>query len=133
MRLVNLTKHPLSLYDTEGELVEILPDPRHIGVVALGEHRRVEDEEGRAFSLSVRRVKDVKLMPEPEDGTLYIVPVEVAMVLQVVREDVVFPAEEARVRTREGQLQRVTHLRRVVSQLPEPANGELTTTQFNQP
>lgn len=123
MKLVNLTKQPLRLYDAEGELVEIPPDPRHVGVVALGEHRRVKDEAGHVFSVNVRRVQDIKLMPEPEEDTLYIVPVEVAMVLQERREDIVFPAEESHVRGEEGTLHRVTHLRRVISRLPVEADN----------
>lgn len=114
MKLVNLTKHPLTLHDKQGAVVEIPPDPRHIGVEALGEHHTVEDSDGHAFSLNVRRVTDVKKMPEPEDGTLYIVPPEVAMALQERRADVAFPAEEAQVRDAEGRPRRVTHLRRVV-------------------
>lgn len=114
MRLVNLTKRPLTLYDTEGALVEIPPDPRHIGVASLGEHYTVENGAGHAFSLNVRRVSEIKKMPEPEEGTVYVVPVEVAMVLQEEREDVAFPAEAAQVRDGDGTLQRVTHLRRVL-------------------
>lgn len=81
---------------------------------ALGDHRTVEDGEGHAFSLNERRVTDVKKMPEPEEGTLYVVPPEVAMALQQHRQDVAFPAGEAQVRDAEGRLRRVTHLRRVV-------------------
>lgn len=121
MNLINLTKYPLLLYDTEGALVEIPPDARHIGVAALSEHRTIENGSGHFFSLTVRRVREVKGMPEPEAGTLYIVPVEVAMALQENREDVAFPAEEAQVRDAEGRLRRVTHLRRV---LRARANGE---------
>lgn len=116
MKLVNLTKRPLRLYDTRGELVEIPPDPRHVGVVALGEHQTVENGT-HTFSLNVRHVKDLKGMPAPEEDTLYIVPVEVAMALQEVRKDIAFPAEEAKVRDGTGRLQRVTHLRRIVSRL----------------
>ena len=117
MKLVNLTKRPLLLYDTQGELVEIAPDARHIGVVAVGEHRVVEDEAGHTFSLNERRVTEVKGMPDPEEGALYIVLAEVAMVLQGHRPDVAFPAEEAEVRDAGGRLRRVTHLRRVLSSL----------------
>ncbi len=119
MKLVNLTKHPVLLYDTSGDLVEVAPDARHLGVVAVGEHRAVEDEAGRAFSLNERRVTEIKGMPEAEDGTLYIVPIEVAMALQEHRADIAFPAEEAEVRDAEGRLRRVTHLRRVLSRLSE--------------
>lgn len=117
MKLINLTKHPLTLHDTQGTLVEVPPDPRYIGVEALGEHRIVEDDHGHTFSLNVRRVTEVKKMPPPEDGTLYIVPPEVAMVLQEHREDVAFPAQEAQVRDAEGHVRRVTHLRRVLNEI----------------
>ncbi len=117
MKLVNLTKRPLMLYDTHGDLVELAPDARHLGVVAVGEHRAVEDGAGRTFSLNERRVTEIKGMPEAEDGTLYIVPVEVAMALQERRADVAFPAEEAEVPDAGGRLRRVTHLRRVLSRL----------------
>lgn len=114
MRLVNLTKRSLTLRDTNGEAVKLAPDPRHIGLAAMGEHRAVDDGEGHTFSLTIQRVREVKAMPEPVEGTLYIVPVEVAMVLQEHRDDVAFPAEEVRVRDHEGQVRRVTHLRRVL-------------------
>lgn len=114
MELVNLTKRPLTLRTTDGEAVEIPPDPRHIGLAAMGEHRMVEDSAGRAFSLNIRRVRGVQAMPEPEEDTFFIVPVEVAMVLQERRDDVAFPGEDVHVRDRDGQVHRVTHLRRVL-------------------
>jgi hypothetical protein len=117
MKLVNLTKHALMLHDVHGKPVELPPDPRHIGVVSLGDHKTIEDGTGHAFSLTIRHVKEIKGMPEPEEGTLYIVPLDVAMVLQAVREDVVFAAEEAPVRDAAGRLRHVTHLQRIISRL----------------
>ena len=114
--LVNLTKRPLLLYDTDGAVVELAPDPRHLGLVAIGEHRTVAGADGHTFSLNVQTVKEVKGLPEP-DGAVYIVPVEIAMALQATRDDVVFPAEEAQVRDAAGQLRRITHLRRIVPKL----------------
>jgi hypothetical protein len=119
MKLINLTKHTVMLYDTRGEAVEIMPDARHLGVVAIGEHRSVTDESGHSFSVNVRYIKEVKGLPEPEPDTMYIVPTEVAMALQERRDDLVFAAEDAQVRNNEGGLQRVTHLRRVISRIPE--------------
>lgn len=115
MKLVNLTKHVIMLYDTAGNLVEVAPDARYLGVVAVGEHLAVEDGAGHTFSLNERRVTEVKGMPEPESDLLYVVPIEVAMALQEHRTDVAFPAEEAEVRDAKGRLRRVTHLRRVLS------------------
>ena len=124
MRLVNLTKYPLTLCDTNGEAIEIPSDPRHVAIAGMGEHRAVDDGDGHTFSLNVRHVREVKGMPEPEEGTLFIVPVEVAMVLQEQREDVAFPAEEAAVRDGDGRLRRVTHLRRVVMGMRSAARDE---------
>ncbi len=120
MKLINLTKRTLTLYDTDGTLVEVPPDARHLGMVALGEHRTARDEAGRTFSLNVQTVTEIKGMPEPEDDVLYIVPVELAMVVQQHRDDVAFPAEEAQVRDANGQPRRVTHLRRIVSRIASP-------------
>jgi hypothetical protein len=117
MRLVNLTNDVIVLHDVDGKPVELQPDPRHVGVVALGEHRRVEDGSGHVFSLNTRIVREVKGMPEPQAGTVFIVSTELAMVLQEVRDDVVFPAEASEIRDRDGHLVRVTHLRRVVRRL----------------
>ena len=119
MPLVNLTKHPLVLHDTRGDPIEVPPDPRHIGVVAMGEHRTVDDDRGHTFSWNIQTVREVKGMPDPEPGTLYVVPAEVAMALQAYREDVAFPADDAQVPgPAAGQIQRVTPLRRIVSRLP---------------
>lgn len=128
MKLVNLTKRPLTLYDTQGERVDVPPDPRYIGIAAMGEHHTIEDETGHSFSLNVRYVREIKGLPNPEENTLYIVPVEVAMALQGQRDDVVFPAVEAQVRGRSGRFQRITHLRRIVSRVASnERNGQETT------
>ncbi len=117
MKLINLTKHALNLHDTSGNAVEIPADARHLGVVALGDHRTVQNESGHAFSVNERHVTEIKGMPEPEDDTLLIVPVEVAMVLQQHRNDVVFAAEDEDVPGPDGRPQRITHLRRVVARI----------------
>ncbi len=115
-RLVNLTGRPLRLFDAHGEAVDVPADARHLGVVAVGDHGAAGDAAGHVFSLNVRTVTEVKGMPEPEAGTLCVVPVEVAMVLQASRADVVFAADET-VLGPDGRGRAVTHLRRVVSRL----------------
>ena len=115
-RVVNLTKQPLTVHDTEGRPFQLPPDPRHLGVVAGGDHRTVEVEEGRRLSVNVRAVQEIKGMPEPEAGTMYVVDVEVAMALQGRRTDVVFASEE-RVPGPDGRARPVTHLRRIVPDL----------------
>lgn len=119
MKVVNLTGHPFALYDAEGELVDVPPDPRYVGLVSIGDHRTVRDENGRAFSLNVRRIQDVKGLPEAVEGTIYVVPIEVAMALRDSREDVVYLAEEAEVRSSDGQTRRVSHLRKTVTSFEE--------------
>lgn len=115
MRLVNLTKQTVRLHDTEGVLVEIPPDPRHVGLVSVGEHRTISDENGHEFSLNVQRMRGVKGMPDPADGTLYLVPVEIALALQPTRTDVVYVGEDADIRMANGTTRRISHLRRLTS------------------
>lgn len=117
MKLINFTKDVLHVYDAQGSLVDLPPDPRHLGIVAVGEHHIVEDEAGRRFSLNVRRVTEIKGLPEPNGEAVYIVPIEVAMAVQAARADVVFPAEVTDVRDAAGAIQHITHLRRVVSDM----------------
>lgn len=115
-KLVNLTKRSLRLNDTSGQPVELPPDPRHIGIVAVGEHHGVEVENGRRVSVNVQHVHEIKGMPEAEPGTLFIVPFEIAIALQGIREDVLFPAADGH-RVDEESARPVTHLRRIVSRL----------------
>ncbi|MEZ4697677.1 MAG: hypothetical protein R2832_14785 [Rhodothermales bacterium] len=114
MKVVNLTKRPLVVYDVHGSPVELLPDPRHIGIVAVGDHQTIRDENGAALSINVRRVSEIKGMPEPDGNTLFVVPVEVAMVLQQSRDDIVFPSEPEVVAGPNGSPRSITHLRRIV-------------------
>lgn len=115
MKLINLTGRPFSLHDTEGKLIEIAPDPRYVGLVAVGDHRTVKEESGHTFSFNVRRIRGVKGMPAPDDeDAIYVVPMEVAMALQEERDDVVYLAEDSEVRSVDGTPQRISHLRRTV-------------------
>jgi hypothetical protein len=114
MPLVNLTKRPLRLHATDGAVVELAPDARHVGLVATSEHRVVTGEGGHAFSLTVRRADGVKGLPDPAPDTVYVVPLEVAVAVPE-RADVAYPAETAAVRAPDGTTQQVTHLRRLVT------------------
>lgn len=115
MRIVNLTGKSFALYAADGELVDVAPDARYVGLVSIGDHRTIHDENGRSFSLNVRRIRDVKGLPDPAEGSLYVVPIEVAMALGESREDVVYLAEEEEVRSADGRTRRVSHLRRTVT------------------
>ena len=114
MKLVNLTGRPFSLYDAAGDLVRVEPDPRYVGLVAVGDHHTVEDGAGHTFSLNVRRIRGLKGMPEPEEGVLYVVPVEVAMAVQEDRQDVAYLAEDVDVQALNGDRHRISHLRRTI-------------------
>lgn len=109
MKLINLTGRPFSLHDRNGVLVEFAADPRYVGLVAVGDHQAVEDDAGHTFSLTTRRIRGIKGMPEPDAGTIYVVPVEVAMALQEDRDDVAYLAEDS-----DGTRHTVSHLRRTV-------------------
>lgn len=114
MKLVNLTGETFVLHDADGDTVDLLPDPRYVALVSIGEHFSFQDERGRTFSLNVRRVNGVKGLPEPEEGTLYVVPIEVAMAVKDARKDVVYLAEDAEVRSSDGRIRRISHLRRTI-------------------
>ncbi len=114
MKLINLTGTRFSLYDSQGELVDIEPDARYVGLMAVGDHQSFEDASGHTFSLNVRRIRGIKGMPAPEDGAIYVVPLEVAMALQEDRDDVFYLAEDADVRSADGTRHRISHLRRTV-------------------
>ena len=113
MPIVNLTRRPLALLDAAGEPAEVAPDARHVGLVSVGDVEHVESG-GRRFALSVRRVTDLKGMPEPEAGTLYVVEPEVAMALAGARADVAAVAETSDHPVPSGGTVRVSVLRRIV-------------------
>lgn len=114
MKLINLTGRAFFLHDRSEVLVEFAADPRYVGLVAVGDHQAVEDDSGHTFSLTTRRIRGIKGMPEPETSTIYVVPVEVAMALQEDRDDIVYLAEDADVRSSDGTRHPVSHLRRTV-------------------
>jgi hypothetical protein len=127
MNLINLTRETIALQDRDGRVVEIPPDPRYVGSVSIGDHLYVEDEEGRAFPLNVQVVAEVKGMPEPREGTFYIVPVELAMALQDTRDDVAFAAEHTAPPHEPDGRPVATLLRRVVPYRKTASPEPLTT------
>lgn len=117
MEIINLTKKTLVLLDAADRVVEIRPDARHVGIVATTERAYAAFDSDRRIPLSVQQVSGVNAMPAPVEETIYVVPSEVAMALQSVREDVYFPAEVQRVRDADGVLRDVTPLRRITSNI----------------
>ncbi len=117
MKLVNLTKEVCLIYNTSGEVLQIEPDAKHIGIVGIGDHQILSTDDGHEVSLNLQMVSEIKGMPAPAKGVIYIVPVEIAIALQGTRDDVVFLAEDRAVNSLDGKIQRITHLRRIISRL----------------
>lgn len=116
VEVINLTREPLELVDGAGRPITIPPDPRHLGIVSIGEHRAVRIAPDRALPLNVQFVSEVKGLPDPSGNTIFVVPVEIAMALQQRREDVYFLSEDA-VGTGTTGSHPVRRLRRIVSQI----------------
>jgi len=93
MKLVNLTPHPLTLQGEDGQ-VTVPPS----GKVARAFQGNKVDDLIPIYSvpivdLAVRKVVD---LPDPEDGTVYIVSRPVALALAGTRADVVVPDDFVR-------------------------------------
>lgn len=113
MKIVNLTRRSIRLHDTSGKAVDLPADPRHVGLASVTDHQQLDDGNGHRFSVTVQRVREVKGMPEREDGTVFVVPVDVAMSLQGTRDDVVFISEDAEIPDGAHPM-RISHLRRLI-------------------
>ena len=105
MKLVNLTPHPLTLQgeDTKvtippsGKVARVVEEQRGSALLAF-QGDKVNDDLIPIYSvpivdLAVRKVVD---LPDPEDGTLYIVSRPVALALAGTRADVVVPDDFVR-------------------------------------
>ena len=104
MKLVNLTPHPITLQgeDTKvtippsGKVARVVEEQRASALLAF-QGDKVDDlipiYSVPLVDLSVRKVVD---LPDPEDGTLYIVSRPVALALAGTRADVVVPDDFVR-------------------------------------
>jgi len=90
-KLVNLTPHPVRLIGLDGR-VTVPPS----GIVAYLTYSNTEERiitvEGIQIPLRKRRVREVFNLPDPVEGTIYIVSDEVHEALPE-REDLVSPTE----------------------------------------
>jgi len=109
MKLVNLTPHPITLQgeDTKvtippsGKVARVVEEQRASALLAFQGDKvdgdKVDDlipiYSVPLVDLSVRKVVD---LPDPEDGTLYIVSRPVALALAGTRADVVVPDDFVR-------------------------------------
>jgi len=104
MKLVNLTPHPLTLQGEDGQVTvppsgkvaRVIEEQRASALLAF-QGDKVDDlipiYSVPLVDLSVRKVVD---LPDPEDGTLYIVSRPVALALAGTRADVVVPDDFVR-------------------------------------
>lgn len=113
MPIVNLTEFTVRLADENGEVYKTFePDGRSLTVQTEGEEVEVGDT-----PLEITKVASVEGLPEPENGTFYIVPQPVAMLVD--RADLVTPdTGPSAIRGDDGTVQAV---RRLYSVSEEPA------------
>lgn len=98
-RLVNLTRHTIRVYDREGTrvLATLPPDgsePEASSEIVVVDEIRVAGEDGVSIPLVRHDFFDPRNIPDPEDGTLFIVPYHVAQAVLDVgsdRDDLVSP------------------------------------------
>ena len=85
MPIRNLTKLTVRLYGDDGEVYETFePSGDAVEVLTEGDEREVE-----GVPVDVATITEVKGLPEPEEGTFYIVPQPVAWASN--RKDLVVP------------------------------------------
>ena len=102
MKIINLTPHPVNL-QTETGVVEIPPS----GIVARVEEKTEEVGKvkvGNSGHVPVIRktLGQVENLPEPREGTIYIVSLIVAQALEGTRSDVYVIGES--IRDKEGRV-----------------------------
>lgn len=108
MTLVNLTPHPIRVYENhipdritdlnEGVIFEVPPaeKPARIAMIDLGHERYVYDEvSGRSTWVDWQQFGQCHDLPQPQPGVTYIVALVVARD-QTHRSDLIFPVSEVR-------------------------------------
>jgi len=92
MKKINLTPHPIVFMDEGGNIIE---EVNPFGVVARASQR--EEKIGEIDGLPVYKMEfgEVKNLPEPSEGTIYIVSLATAQACPE-RKDVFIPAHPVR-------------------------------------
>jgi len=94
-RLINLTPHEITLVGSEGEVIASLPPSGTVArckeVVETIGHLTIN---GKEFPLIVKRLGEVENLPEPQEGTRFIVSLAVAKAAK--RDDLLVPGQAVR-------------------------------------
>ena len=113
MPIVNLTKLAVRLVDARGDVFKTIEPAEHsLKLRTKGEERHVD-----GVPIEITQVTAIEGLPDPQDGTCYIVPSQVAAVLN--RPDLLVPdTGPSAIRDEEGQ---VVATRRLFSVTQGPA------------
>lgn len=108
MKLVNLTKHPITLFADDGQTVvaEIPPSGVEARVSTRAEILGWVEVDGFYIPLVRTEFGPVEGLPEPADGVVYIVSTLVARAVAGERDDVVAPdtGPESVIRDADGRI-----------------------------
>ena len=124
MRIINLTPHPVRLYKADTpDQVEDLDDGVLLTLPPAGELARLSEavtgtdalvtEEGVRVPVSLVSYAEIEGLPEPKEGTVFVVPLMTALAA-AGRQDLLVPYEQ--VRNGEGTVVGCRRLGRVQAQ-----------------
>jgi len=103
MKIVNLTPHSIILYTDEGKKIEIPPSGTiarvHESTEIIG---KIQVETDGNIPVIRKTLGQVENLPEPREGTIYIVSLIVAQALAGTRSDVYVIGES--IRDKEGRV-----------------------------
>ena len=93
VNLVNLTPHPLNIHTTDGEVVTLpkCEKPARVDVINKFEGEIRVDDGDSYIPLYMQIIKEYVNLPEPQEGTIYIVSLVVRQAAN--RADVMSPGE----------------------------------------
>lgn len=91
MDLVNCCGHDIDIMTTEGKIVSIPPGESMVRLVIIDDIVDNFDTRDGAIQIRRQRYRDSKLLPPRIEGTLYIVPRQVALVYAGTRDDFIYP------------------------------------------
>lgn len=104
VRFINLTPHPMTLVAPDGSQVVIPASGMVARVKAASTVVRTVSVDGIEFPINRTVFGSVEGLPEPEEGTIYIVSTLVLSALAGSRSDVVAPDSNSAVRDSDGRI-----------------------------
>ncbi len=92
--LINLCRHEMSIVGSDNKIIEVLPGKGDDRIWCDLEEELIASEEvsGRIVPIVQEQAKNIRNLPEPEDGTYYIVP-RIVAIAAYDRDDLVYPHE----------------------------------------